>query len=248
MRITLKTTMHGAQRYVSNELTHFTGQGLLDIEQQYAPLAKILNTGILKSRSPISSDHVGGVFMTIDPNEPLSEMYSQTVICFCDIPPDDLRIHMGKYSRFGVAFLKAFLIEKGACPVFYIPQNAKYNDWPHQTTLGEYFESIVKRFHRLTLPCSTAQDDASDDFREFCEEFRPIGQFLRAHVFSFLKLFDASLAEDHPDNYYMEREWRVRGSFQFKMDDVRRILLPESFSKRFRSDFPHYLGQLTFTD
>src|ERR1700690_3701172 len=100
--------MHGAQRYVSNELTHFTGRGL-DIEQQYSRLAEILNPGILKSRSPISSDHVGGVFMTVDPNKPLSDMYSQTVICFCDIPPDDLRIHMNKYSGFGVSFLKGFL-------------------------------------------------------------------------------------------------------------------------------------------
>jgi Putative abortive phage resistance protein AbiGi, antitoxin len=42
------------------------------------------------------------------------------VVCFCDIPTPDLAIHVGKYSKFGLAFTKEFLIEQGACPVFYV--------------------------------------------------------------------------------------------------------------------------------
>jgi hypothetical protein len=42
------------------------------------------------------------------------------VVCFCDIPDTDLAIHVRKYSRFGLAFKKDFLIERGACPVFYV--------------------------------------------------------------------------------------------------------------------------------
>jgi hypothetical protein len=42
------------------------------------------------------------------------------VVCFCDIPVIDLAIHVRKYSKFGLAFKKAFLIERGACPVFYV--------------------------------------------------------------------------------------------------------------------------------
>ena len=42
------------------------------------------------------------------------------MVCFCDIPDSDLAIHVNKYSRFGLAFKKEFLIAKGACPVFYV--------------------------------------------------------------------------------------------------------------------------------
>ncbi len=55
-------------------------------------------------------------------------MYSPDVVCFCDIPPDDLEVHVGKYGRFGVAFAKHTLIIRGACPVFYIPRSALIRD------------------------------------------------------------------------------------------------------------------------
>jgi hypothetical protein len=42
------------------------------------------------------------------------------VVCFCDIPETDLAIHVSKYSKFGLAFKKEFLIKKGASPVLYV--------------------------------------------------------------------------------------------------------------------------------
>jgi hypothetical protein len=51
-------------------------------------------------------------------------MVTPQVVCFCDIPLPDLPLHMTKYSRFGIAFRREFLISFGANPVFYVANNA----------------------------------------------------------------------------------------------------------------------------
>ena len=63
-----------------------------------------------------------------------------------------------------------------------------------------------------------------------------------------LKFFDPTKDEDHEENFYMEREWRVLGTVAFSLEEVARIILPPSFAKRFRTDVPEYWGQLTFPD
>lgn len=42
-------------------------------------------------------------------------------------------------------------------------------------------------------------------------------RFLSFHIFSYLKFFDHSLNDDHEDNYYFEREWRVIGNIHFSI-------------------------------
>src|SRR5580698_7898135 len=52
------------------------------------------------------------------------KIHEVPAVCFCDIPIGDLYIHMEKYSGFGVAFEKRFLLGKGASPVFYIANDS----------------------------------------------------------------------------------------------------------------------------
>ena len=72
--------------------------------------------------------------------------------------------------------------------------------------------------------------------------------FLDYNVFSFLKVFDGSLPDDDPENFYMEREWRVLDNSQFAIDQVHRVIIPQTFAQRFRKDVHAYSGQVTLVD
>jgi hypothetical protein len=144
------------QRYVSPELTHYGGKGLPE-DQQYSLLVNdILMGGCLKF-PPIDDSRcieglsgnlpiVGGT-RTPDGDD-TEAAYSQR-ICFCDIPVTDLEIHMNKYSRFGLSFLKSFLRDKGANPVLYVAKKSQalafglpdvrsgYDVWPRDKVFKE---------------------------------------------------------------------------------------------------------------
>jgi Putative abortive phage resistance protein AbiGi, antitoxin len=79
------------------------------------------------------------------------------------------------------------------------------------------------------------------------QRFYEMFEFIELYILAFLKLFDDTKSDDDPDNYYMEREWRIVGNVQFDLQDVRRIILPETYAKRLRTDLPTYYGQLSFS-
>lgn len=120
------------QRYVSDELTHFVGRKYLEEiadrdereQKQYDLLAEILGTGTLFGLGGWIGDPEmrpkGTSWVRWDPDVGLAEMFSSTVVCFWDIPVGDLGIHMEKYSRFGLAFGRGFLLRAGTNPVFYL--------------------------------------------------------------------------------------------------------------------------------
>jgi Putative abortive phage resistance protein AbiGi, antitoxin len=110
------------QRYISSELTHFVGRGLAR-DAQYTLLCKILSEGWIshpphdpRVSSNLSIEEAGGLST--------NDMYNPQMVCFCDIPVSDLEFHVRKYSPFGLAFSKPFLMGKGAAPVTYVPKSA----------------------------------------------------------------------------------------------------------------------------
>src|SRR5688572_18692968 len=104
-----------SQRYISKELTHFVGRGK-DERAQYLILINVLRSGLLTPRPDNPSE---GNMSQVHADALLSDesMYLGRVTCFCDIPLADLEIHMSKYSRFGLAFDKQWLVSRGANPV-----------------------------------------------------------------------------------------------------------------------------------
>ncbi len=238
------------QRYVSDELTHFVGRNLrAEIEDKedreealYCLLVDILKAGTLLALGPWTGEDMGrrpgkGTrYVSWDPSADLGEMFTANVVCFCDIPVGDLGIHMSKYSEFGLAFSREFLLQRGANPVLYLATDGliigsgRFNG-------DEYTDGIR---HALKYLADRSREEEHD------EGGFALHSFLTLQVFPLIKPFRGSLADDDEENYYMEREWRHNGELGFELGDVRRIVLPERFAKRLRDDLPDYYGQVTF--
>ena len=227
------------QRYVSEELTHFVGRRLGGApeaaERQYALLVEILQGGVLgtdKSTAVSYSDH-----KSFSGNE----FYKANLVCFSDIPVPDLAIHMGKFSRFGLAFRKSFLCQRGANPVFYVAANASPGPagGPNENR-GEHFDREHQRVWKLFRQLEGLPGLDQDQVRELWTS-------LVYNFFSLVKFYHEGLAADDPENFYMEREWRIFGSLEFVLADVRRVIFPAEYSKRFRQDLPDYYGEITFS-
>jgi Putative abortive phage resistance protein AbiGi, antitoxin len=266
------------QRYVSEELTHFVGRELSK-EEQYATLVdKILKTGWLLSdprvytpTQPKELLETKSWTYTYHPSAPIDEMYLHQVVCFCDIPITDLEIHMRKYSRFGLSFLKPFLAKKGANPVLYMAKNSRSlpvgaHDTEKIIGRHDLLRANITQCHELMQALMSADESRlaqaaktgerplgmSDEEWQWLKTFlwprvKSFRDFLDLYLFSFIKYFDDSTSDEDPANVYMEREWRVLGNVNFALSDVRRVFLPEEFAERFRADLPEYTGQLTFS-
>lgn len=66
---------------------------------------------------------------------------------------------------------------------------------------------------------------------------------------AYVKLYDATLPDDHPDNYYMEREWRCLKNVLFNIEDIECIYLPNSdYKELFKQSFPTYNGRFFIFD
>jgi abortive phage resistance protein AbiGi (putative antitoxin) len=135
------------QRYVSHELTHFVGKGKTQDEQYDILVNKILRTEWL-TYPPHDPNRPRS--LTVDFSQPIStdQALRYEAICFCDIPETDLAIHVRKYSQFGLAFKKEFLIAKGACPVFYVanegPTSVK-ELWPPANFMTDQVQAARSR-------------------------------------------------------------------------------------------------------
>ena len=57
-------------------------------------------------------------------------------------------------------------------------------------------------------------------------------------LLAFIKPFNSELDESHPENFYMEREWRKLGNIIFDLRDVRIIVVAEGYKERLERQYP----------
>jgi hypothetical protein len=234
--------MTESQRYGSTELSHFVGRGLASDDERFDLLLRILRGGHL---TPRPGGMAGSSFLNTAGTFRNETLYGIDCVCFCDIPLADLHVHIQKYSRFGLSFNKSFLLPLGVNPVFYVGV-----DTPLRTGLGK--SSRSDQFQRVIIQLEQIEAELHDrmalvpELKQLYSNLTDVNHFLRAYVFGFSKPFDESRRVTDPDNYYMEREWRVHGDIRFALPDVRRVFLPELFAERLRRDLPQYHGQLHF--
>ncbi|MDQ3507946.1 MAG: abortive infection system antitoxin AbiGi family protein [Actinomycetota bacterium] len=254
------------QRYVSKELSHFVGCGKAECEQ-FKILTKILRDGWLKSdpggnlspREFVSQS--GSIWGMKTENE--TEALLTQVVCFCDIPLMDLPLHMDKYSRFGLAFPKAFLVEKGASPVMYVAENAASpcflsldKDTDDLVSRKEAMESAISHFDSYTMdrvyPAELTEEQLSQynnvEQAQERERLRRIHSSFVSILLNYVKYFDDSADDEDEANVYMEREWRIPLDVKFALSDVSTVFLPKSHAEKFRNTCPEYGGQLIFSD
>ncbi|RDW15395.1 abortive infection system antitoxin AbiGi family protein [Oceanobacillus chungangensis] len=235
------------QRYVSKELTHFVGRHQQESER-FDLLIDIIKSGLLLHKN-ITED----IKINRDAHG-LEDIVTPGITCFADIPINDLSLHMKKYSNFGLAFNKDFLVEKGANPVSYIATNGiirEANGQPkNQNSIKEdYFKMNIKRYFSLMNQIQDMLKKKDEQGNvSILDELQLLDTFLIKHVFSYLKPFDASKTDADKENYYLEREWRIVGDVQFTITDIARILIPEKYGKQLRTALPEYYGQVSFTE
>lgn len=261
----------GRQNYVSKELTHFLGRNLPTDEDRYQLLVRVLQRGWL-THPPHEERLV--LLMELRPGAKLRdhELLNPRVVCFADIPIDQLEIHMKKYSRFGIAFAKDVMVRKRATPVVYVALDApvlrKKVEYRVGMTLMEdaplepdtvdlqvmeavpradLFDEMVTE-HAMIIKDRHELEQGVELPTAVVEIFRrstAMDSAVIGTLYNLLKGFDHTLPDDHPNNVYLEREWRVLGNVQFSLDEVSRVILPSAFESRFRAAVPGFAGDLT---
>src|SRR5260370_30742517 len=135
--------------YVSSDLTHFVGRRC-EPEEQYQLLVKILRDGWLTHPPHQPGNTGGGLSVARRAHVSDGRMYKTEVICFCDIRAASQRIHMNKYSEFGISFPKGVLVAKGASPIYYIASTSVVSDTTGKlVTRAKYFDERVALCQRL---------------------------------------------------------------------------------------------------
>ena len=244
--------MSSLQRYVSDELSHFAGRSLPDDEARYDLLVRILKSGELRASAQGGASGFG-TRQDVDFSSGNRYEPGMTLVCFCDIPEADLAIHTAKYSRFGMSFSKSFLLTAGASPVYYVDRSARYLNVGSR---AEYFDSHIRELDWARdftdqqgcefVPQGTNGSGVNEWRDTNYQRLNYLLSFFEQATLLFVKWFDAELAEDDPENVYMEREWRTLEDVHFSTDDVTRIFLPREFARRLRSDLPDYYGAISF--
>jgi len=270
--------------YISEELTHFVGRSLSTDEERLDLLLRIIGGGVLLDRSHLGrrdrifmaglrdreTGNVDGVQYSSDPNvrHDLSAKLSDNqlvqfeIVCFCDIPLAHVPIHCRKYSYFGLAFAKSFLIRQGASPVMYVPKTGKFAmtlrehhmetgelfyEEQKDGSRGDLFDELFYRHNNLGLlryqqiEKELFAANANDEVDTAVKALRTMLFYqtaVEANIFGHLKFWDPALPAEHPDNYYMEREWRVSGRVKFAIGDIQRVLVPPQFVSQVIAAFP----------
>jgi hypothetical protein len=246
------------QEYVSDELTHFIGRRLSTQEEQFNLLVQILRFRWLEASH--RREFGAGTYLRSNPGKKLSsnEAVRAATVCFCDIPVRHFAIHVKKYSPFGLAFTKDYLIRRGASPVFYVAINAAPPPSPGigPRSMGATFDTLYGDLQIVIGLMNELVDEINGPCgQRFTYKLSPPGTPLQLQVlgklnafasdldrmlFAHLKFFDGRLTEDHTDNYYMEREWRKVDGLSFRWEDISRIIIPSKFIASLRQQLPGF--------
>jgi Putative abortive phage resistance protein AbiGi, antitoxin len=242
-----------SNRYISNELFHFVGRSdPTNHEANYQVLLKVLDARCV-SHPPHTHGHSAHrLVINWDKNVFSEKLVMADITCFCDIPLETLGIHMKKYGMFGVSFDRSLLIKNGARPVTYMPLQPSnpYAGWGtiycelmlhdvEQIWRG-FREHVVDPIAGNSRTRSLGAKPTSSN-----EAATAMDDVFTHHFMAFIKPFNSELPDDHPDNFYFEREWRKLGNLPFQPSEVLRVLVARDYAERLKDERPSYADKIT---
>lgn len=225
--------------YTSDELYHFVGRRAA--HDHAANVEKVRQ--ILRTRCISHWPHEPGwgkVTIAFDPSKTLEsgELVVPNMVCFCDIPRESLQIHTQKYGYCGVSLTRAHLLKHQARPVMYFPYDPR--DVAGLTGLVALrdIERVYRVIRNQTDGLAVASRRIGTAPKSAAEFLHAVDAMIGVALIAFIKAYDETLPESHPDNYYMEREWRRLGNMRFEPDDVGRVVVPTAFVPALQAEFP----------
>lgn len=225
--------------YVADDLVHFVGfHDPSNDQRNWDVLETILQSGeILAGGHP-----AGAVVLERNLGEKLSgnERYTPSMACFADIPDDQLTIHTGKYSRFGLAIPKAKLIPQGVRPVLYVPYGAGAGVMAESPLIEEEWDDVVQLLEQHVLATFGGNTAATPGSRDAMR----IDEWIEFGALAYIKFFDPALAPTDPKNYYMEREWRSHSGVTFAQADITTVYVAPGWRERADQAFPALAGRI----
>jgi hypothetical protein len=232
--------------YTSTELFHFVGRAdPLNHERNWDVVRTVLKQGWISHPPHERGWGKVGYHIDLDADLVRGDLLVPSVTCYCDIPLQSLNIHNRKYGYFGLSFSRAYLIEYGARPVMYVPSDA--GNW--RSVAAAHLKEWQAVLAGLRQPSAMTYAEPARilgrDLQTLDEVVSATRSVYEKDFLAFVKPFDPHLTDDHPDNYYMEREWRKYGNLRCGPDDVTRVVVERSFAERARQEFPQFAEKIT---
>lgn len=233
--------------YTSDELFHFVGHGSpLNDDNNFSILRKVLSEGCI-SHPPHDSSGIK-ISYTVDWRESLlsEKLIIPDITCFADIPRKSLKIHTNKYGKFGLGLPKDLLIKYGARPVTYFPMFRDDHLSANGRSMLKDIESVIRGFNDHLVEPQDSEPEWSRKTGEIPgsaeDVILPLESILLREFLGFIKAFNSDLSDDHPDNFYLEREWRKLGNMPFNLEMVTSVTVAEGYKSEVEKYFPNLSG------
>lgn len=218
-----------AQRYYSNIYWHFTGspKGIdwrevrrpADIAKQGPILDQATATValklILQSRKLLASCT----------ERVVADLETAKFCCVTDIPLKDLPGHAPYYGKVAIGF-KARAVHKVFLPVMYVPTQSM----PVIEMLVPNRQLTEMAYDFLNYQGSFQEQQATKLLTLAAQSkealHKPDSEAMKGFLMNFVKVTDFDTSPEK--TFYREREWRNIGDFNFTVEDVAAVVVPES--------------------